>query len=73
MIPGFDIGGREAAASELQTRSGTKVCAFKLYPWLEVGVWDGHARGQKSNYLSILTSSLFLLLPASNGLFWRWP
>lgn len=47
MIPGFDIGGREAAASELQTRAGTKVCAFKLYPWLEVGVWDGHARGRK--------------------------
>lgn len=27
MSPGFDIGGREAAASELQTRTGTKVFA----------------------------------------------
>lgn len=35
-----------------------KGLSLKLYLWLEVGVWDGHAGRQKSNYLSILTFSI---------------
>lgn len=59
MIPGFDIGGREAAASELQTRTGTKVFAplncICGRRW-EYGTVTGAS--QESNHLSILTSLL---------------
>lgn len=62
------------------TYGGTKVCVFKLHlsfvrACLCVQVWDG-VQSQKSNYLYSLqpyTSPLFLFLPLSNGLFWRWP
>lgn len=76
MIPGFDIVGCKAAASELQIHIEGQRCVsincICLCGCVCKRRMECIAR-KVTTSLSNLTSPLFLFLPLSNGLFWRWP